>query len=273
MIESVVIIGAGNLATQLALALTTKGIGVKQIFSRTIEAAKELAEKVNADFTNDLSKVVTDADLTIISVKDSAMEEVLMNLLLDKNRLVVHTAGSISMEVLGKYSNNYGVFYPLQTFSKSREVDFSTIPICIEAHHSSALVQLQALAQRISSSIHPINSEQRKALHLAAVFANNFANHMYLIASETLRDKGLDFNLLTPLIQETAAKVLTMHPLDAQTGPAMRNDPIIIESHLKMLQDQPEFQKIYNFVTESIHRYHVRFKDGRGTIYVPIRND
>ena len=256
MIETVVIIGAGNLATQLALALTGNGIQVAQVYSRTIEAALELGEKVNADFTNDLSCLATHADLYILAVKDSAIGEVLMNLSPDKNHLVVHTAGSIPMEVLSSYSNHHGVFYPLQTFSKSRKADFSAIPICIEASDSSILLKLQELAQRLSCSVHPINSEERKTLHLAAVFVNNFVNQFYTIGAEILHDHKLDFNLLKPLILETAAKIQTMHPLEAQTGPAMRNDQAIIGAQLKMLHSQPEIQKIYNFVTESIYHIH-----------------
>ena len=256
MIKSVVIIGSGNMATQLSLALTGKGIWVKQVYSRTLESAKELAIQVNADFTNDLSCVMSDADLYIISVKDSAIQEVLMKLSLDKNSLIVHTAGSISMEVLSSYTNNYGVFYPLQTFSKSREADFSAIPICIEANHTSSLIKLQELAEKLSSSVQLVNSDQRKTLHLAAVFVNNFVNHLYVIGSEILQDKKLDFNLLKPLILETALKVETMHPMEAQTGPARRNDQAVISAQLKMLQKYPEYQKIYNFVTDSIYHFH-----------------
>lgn len=256
MIESVVFIGAGNLATQLAQALTRKGIKVKQIYSRTLESAKELAKKVDADCIDDLSLLMNDADLYIISVKDSAIEEVLMNLSLDKDRLVVHTAGSISMEVMSGSTNHYGVFYPLQTFSKFRMIDFSEIPICIEANDSSTLLKLQQLAERLSSSVYPINSEKRKTLHLAAVFVNNFVNHFYAIGSEILEGKNLDFDLLKPLIRETASKIDSMTPLEAQTGPGRRNDQGVINAQLKLLQDQPEFQKIYSFVTESIFNIH-----------------
>ena len=258
MIERVVIIGAGNLATQLALALTGRGIQVKQVYSRTLETAKALAIQVSADFTNDLSCLVTDADLYIISVKDSAIEEVLMNLVLDKSRLIVHTAGSIPMEVLSSYTNNYGVFYPLQTFTKSRKVDFSVIPICIEANDTSTLVKLQQLAEILSTSVQQVDSDQRRTLHLAGVFVNNFVNHLYVIGSEILQHKKLDFNLLKPLILETAQKVEILHPMEAQTGPARRNDQAVISAQLKQLQEFPEFQKIYNSVTESI--YHIQQK-------------
>ncbi len=252
MIENVVLIGAGNLATQLALALFEKGIQVKQIYSRTAEAAKTLAEKVNAGFTNDLSQLFTDADLYVVAVKDSAIQEVLENLELNETQLIVHTAGSVPMNILDGFSNNYGVFYPLQTFSKTRKVDFSIIPICIEANHPSNLMRLEYLAEKLSSSVSQVNSDERKSLHLAAVFVNNFANHFYAIGAEILQDKKLDFDLLRPLIHETAEKIKTLHPLEAQTGPAKRNDQSIINAHIKMLNDKPTFQKLYSFVTESI---------------------
>lgn len=256
MIENVVIIGAGNLATHLGLALFENGIQVKQVFSRSIKAARELAEKVKADFTNDLSQLFSGADLYIIAVKDSAIPEVLENLSLNENCLIVHTAGSVPMNVLDGFILNYGVFYPLQTFSKSRKVDFSSIPICIEANHPSNLIKLQDLADKLSGSVHQINSDERKTLHLAAVFTNNFVNHFYVLGADILQDKKLNFDLLKPLIRETAEKIETIHPIAAQTGPAKRNDQSIISAQLKMLHDKPEYQKIYSFVSESIFQYH-----------------
>jgi predicted short-subunit dehydrogenase-like oxidoreductase (DUF2520 family) len=254
MIETVVIIGAGNLATQLALALAEKGIQVKQVYSRKIETASELAGKVNASFTNDLSQLVAEADLYVIAVKDSAIQEVLETLRLNDDRLIVHTAGSLPMSVLEGFSTNYGVFYPLQTFSKSRKVNFSTIPVCIEANHPSNMMKLEKLGKTLSASVNQINSEERKTLHLAAVFVNNFVNHLYAAGADILHDKKLDFDLLKPLIRETAEKIESLDPIDAQTGPAKRNDQNIINSQLKMLQDKPEFLKIYSFATESIFR-------------------
>ena len=252
MIENVVLIGAGNLATQLALALQENGIQVKQVYSRTAESAKELAGKLNCAYTNDLSKLFPEADLYVIAVKDSAIQKILENLSLDENRIIVHTAGSVPMQILDGFTKNFGVFYPLQTFSKSRKVDFSVIPICIEANHPSNLMKLQKLAGRLTDSVHQINSNERKTLHLAAVFTNNFVNHFYTLGAEILLDKKLNFDLLKPLISETAAKIENMDPVESQTGPAKRNDQTIISSHLKMLHDKPEYQKIYSFVTESI---------------------
>jgi predicted short-subunit dehydrogenase-like oxidoreductase (DUF2520 family) len=252
MIEKVVMLGAGNLATQLALALNEKGIQVVQVYSRTIDAARELGEKVNAGFTNDLSQLIVDADLYVVAVKDSAIQEVLENLALDETRLIVHTAGSVPMKILEGFTNNYGVFYPIQTFSKSRKVDFSNIPVCIEANHPKNMMELEKLGKKLSGSVNQINSEERKTLHLAAVFANNFVNHLYAIGADLLQDKKLSFDLLKPLICETAAKIDTLHPAEAQTGSARRNDQSTMDAHLKMLQDKPEYRKIYSFVSESI---------------------
>lgn len=254
MIENVVIIGAGNLATQLALALHEKGIQVKQVYSRKIESASELAKKVNASFTNDLSQLLPEADLYVIAVKDSAIQEVLENLQIGESRLIVHTAGSVPMSILDGFSNNYGVFYPLQTFSKTRKVDFSDIPICIETNHPSNMMKLEKLGEMLSSSVNQINSDERKTLHMAAVFVNNFVNHLYSIGADIIHEKKLNFDLLKPLIRETAEKIETLHPIDAQTGPAKRNDQSTINAQLKMLHDKPEYQKIYSFATESIFR-------------------
>lgn len=256
MIQNAVIIGAGNLATQLGLALSQKGITVRQVYSRTHERAQELAQKVNARPSSELSEVGKEADIYIIAVRDSAIEEVLAHLPIDKTSLVVHTAGSIPMEVLSPYTLNYGVFYPLQTFSITRQADFSDIPLCLEAGNASVMEKLEKLARRISSSVHSISSEERKTLHLSAVFVNNFVNHFYALGAEILAQKGLDFNLLKPLIMETAQKVQSMHPLEAQTGPARRMDETVISNHLKMLEDRPEWQKIYSFVTQSIYQIH-----------------
>lgn len=252
MIENVVVIGAGNLATQLALALVEKGIKVTQVFSKKSESAQELAEKVSAEFTTDLSALKNDADLYIIAVKDSAIPEVLENLNLDETKLIVHTAGSVSMSVLEDFSDNYGVFYPLQTFSKSRKINFSNIPICIEANHPANLMKLENLGKKLSVSVNQINSEERKTLHLAAVFTNNFVNHLYAIGADILHNQKLDFDLLKPLIAETAEKVQELQPLDAQTGPAKRYDKTIVDAQLNMLESHPEYRKIYSFVTESI---------------------
>lgn len=255
MIEKVVILGAGNLATQLSLALHENGIEILQVYSRTIESAGALALKVNASFTNSIKDIEREADLFIFALSDKALQPILDELSIPVGK-VVHTAGSIPADIFENYAEDYGVFYPLQTFSKQRKVDFSDIPICIESNNMEFHEDLIALAQRISKSVHVINSDQRKQLHLAAVFTCNFANHMYSIGQELLAEKEVDFELLKPLIIETAHKVLQLDPVLAQTGPAIRFDEEIMSSHEKALKNTPDFQKMYRFVSESIYKMH-----------------
>ncbi|MDM8159421.1 DUF2520 domain-containing protein [Labilibaculum sp. K2S] len=255
MIQKVVMIGAGNLATQLSLALHENGIDILQVYSKTVESAKALAGKLDCSFTISVKKIEKNADLYIFAVSDKALQPIL-----DKWSVPignsVHTAGSIPVDIFENYTENYGVFYPLQTFSKERKVDFSNIPICIESNSLELRTDLIELAAKISNSVHLINSEQRKQLHLAAVFTCNFTNHMYCIGQKLLQEKDVDFELLKPLIAETAQKVLQLDPMSAQTGPAVRFDEEIMSSHEKALKNTPVFQKLYRFVSESIYKMH-----------------
>lgn len=254
MIQNITLIGAGNLATQLGQALKDAGFNIKLVFSRTEKSARELAEKLNCSYTMSLSEIAPN-DLIIVSVKDDVLETVLQQLNVE-NSLVVHTAGSMPMSVLAGYANRYGVFYPLQTFSKSKAVEFSEVPICLEASSEEILNELKQLAVKLSKSVQQITSEERKMLHLAAVFTCNFVNHFYQVGDRLLEKQGLDFELLKPLIKETSDKVMTLKPTEAQTGPAVRFDETIINKHLKLLTDDPELKKIYSFVSESIYNTH-----------------
>lgn len=251
--NGIVILGAGNVATHLSLALKQAGLSIKCVYSKTIQAAKELALKVDSHYTNEIDHIPVEADLYIIAVKDDVIESIVNNLKLEYG-IVVHTAGSIPMNVFENRFDNYGIFYPLQTFSKTRDVDFSAIPICIEANSKKLEDILIQLAKQLTTTVELINSEQRKVLHLAAVFASNFSNHMYAVASEIMSVSGISFDLLKPLIVETVQKAIDNDPEKAQTGPAVRNDQNIISKHLEMLKDNPEFEKIYRFVTESIFK-------------------
>ena len=188
-------------------------------------------------------------DVTIISVTDDAIAEV-SNRIPFENQLVVHTSGSLSMEALAD-KNRKGVFYPLQTFSKSKEVDFKLIPICLEAQNDNDFKKLELLAKTISNSVTTIDSEQRKALHVAAVFVSNFTNHLYQIGNEICLENNIPFDILKPLIQETANKILTLSPSEAQTGPAKRNDTQTINTHLNFLSDDNQ-KDIYKILTKSI---------------------
>ncbi|MBN2173320.1 MAG: DUF2520 domain-containing protein [Bacteroidales bacterium] len=252
-LKNIVLIGAGNVATHLGLALKDNGYRILQVYSRTIPSASHLAGKLHSDFSTDLEKINLKADLYIISVPDDAVGELVYKIKL-KDRLVVHTSGSLPMDILKNSSSNYGVVYPLQTFSKTRKVDFEHIPICVEANSKLGLETLKRFAGTISGDVRDVNSEQRKKLHLAAVFACNFPNFMYSISAEIVKQANIDFSILRQLIKETAEKVMELDPLEAQTGPAKRGDQKIMEKHLEMLKGFPEFKEIYQLLSERIEK-------------------
>jgi predicted short-subunit dehydrogenase-like oxidoreductase (DUF2520 family) len=245
------LIGSGNLATQLGIALYEKGHQIVQVWSRTAENAVELAVLLNCQYTNEISLINADSDIYIISVTDNAIEPVLSGRFWG-NKLVVHTSGSTPMELLSPYCENFGVFYPFQTFSKAKNVDFDRIPVCLEANTSQNLEILRDLAQSISNNIQLINSDQRQQIHIAAVFACNFVNHFYSIGEGLLREKGIGFDILKPLILETAAKIVDHSPESVQTGPAIRNDKEIINKHLTLLRNQPDLQTLYQQISDRI---------------------
>ena len=252
---SVVFVGAGNLATNLAHAFYRKGFRVVQIYSRTEESARTLAQAVEADYTTRLASVVSDAQLYIVSLKDDALVELLSQMVAGKGRgLWVHTAGSIPMDIWKGHVERYGVFYPLQTFSKSRLVDFREIPVFVEGSSDEEVHFLKQIASALSRKVLEASSEQRRNLHLAAVFTCNFTNHMYALAEYLLQKYDLPFDAMLPLIDETARKVHELSPRLAQTGPAVRYDTGVIGKHLDMLVDEPEMQQLYRLLSDDIHR-------------------
>ncbi|MCD8310428.1 MAG: DUF2520 domain-containing protein [Prevotellaceae bacterium] len=251
---SVVFIGAGNLATWLAKAMHAKGYRIVQVYSRTEESARTLAEAIGASYTTDLGAVVNDAGLYISALKDDVLEALIPQMVAGREKaLWVHTAGSLPMSVWYKKAERYGVLYPLQTFSKLRAVDFAQIPIFIEARRAEDLRFLHALAASLSQAVYEADSETRKGLHLAAVFASNFTNHLYAMAEELLKRYGLPFKVLLPLIDETARKVHELAPHDAQTGPAMRGDERIMELHEEMLAHDERLGLFYSILSASIY--------------------
>jgi predicted short-subunit dehydrogenase-like oxidoreductase (DUF2520 family) len=254
----IVYIGAGNLAWHLAEAFSDCGNNVIQIFDKEISAAKELAEKINSNYTSNIEELSNEADLYIISISDSAISELAVNEILKNivnNKLVIHTSGSVDMKVLLNLSVNIGVFYPVSTFTKSKNVNFSEIFFCIEANSTKNLKTVNELANSISFKIKEMTSEQRSILHLAAVFACNFSNYMYSVAEKIMTENNLNFDLLIPLIEETTNKISILKPVDAQTGPAVRDDKFILEKHKEMLKNYPDLIKIYSFVSESIEKF------------------
>ena len=241
------IIGSGNVAQHLIQAFSKATvIELIQVFARTPEDVSHLIsiEKIISDFSE-----LQPVDLIIIAVTDNAIYDLSKQLPFE-NRLVVHTSGSVAMEALDT-KNRKGVFYPLQTFSKSKEVDFKIIPICLEAENDTDFQLLETVAKTISVSVYSINSEQRKALHVAAVFVSNFTNHLYQIGNEICTENNLSFDILKPVILETANKILSLSPSEAQTGPAKRQDTQTINAHLNFLTDENQ-KEIYKMLTKSI---------------------
>ena len=249
----IVLIGAGNLATHLGKALHAAGHDMVQVFSRTMQSAETLASLLDAEPLTDMAQVRDDADVYIFSVKDSALEQLISQLCGGEKKVFLHTAGSMPMSVFQGKALHYGVLYPMQTFSKQREVDFSIIPCFVEANDEFAMKQIEGLAGQISSRVYRLSSEDRKYLHLSAVFACNFANHCYAASQELLQQHGIPFDVMLPLIDETAAKVHGMTPKEAQTGPAVRYDENVIGKQIQLLENQPYFQKIYDSMSKSIH--------------------
>lgn len=295
----IVLIGAGNLATNLGKALLKAGHDIVQVYSRTMASAETLvntlvrslpsatstalassvdslpsatnlasASAVNSLrsatthagvlrclATNDLDSIVMDADLYIFSVKDSALAEVAAHVCKGRERTVfVHTAGSMPMDLFSGLASHYGVVYPMQTFSKAQEVDFSVIPTFIEYNDAVAERSIKALVASITQQVYTLSSADRKYLHLSAVWACNFVNHCYDISAQLLAAHHIPFSVMLPLIDETARKVHTLSPHEAQTGPAVRYDENVINAQAQLLADSPEWQDLYLRLSKSIFK-------------------
>lgn len=249
----IVCIGSGNLATNLTLAWKKAGIPVEQVFSRTEANAKALAEQLGCAWTTSTEEIINDADLYLFSLKDSALETVASRLP-GNSGLWVHTAGSMPLAVFKPFATRRGVLYPLQTFSKGRRIDLGNVPFFLEANSEEDGAILEQLARAVSRDVRFLPSEKRRHLHLAAVFACNFVNHIYALADDILREEGIPFEVLLPLIDETAAKVHRLTPREAQTGPAIRYDENVINKHLAMLDKMPELKALYETLSRSIHK-------------------
>jgi predicted short-subunit dehydrogenase-like oxidoreductase (DUF2520 family) len=247
---TITLIGAGNVATQLGIALQEQGYAISQVYSPTKKSAEALAKKLNAAAITDLKKLLPGSVIYIIAVKDDAIEAVAKQLHFS-DQIVVHTSGTVPIDVLKKTSKNYGVLYPLQTFSKGKTVDLKTTPVCIEANNKSTSTTLQYFAKSFSGNVQQVSSGQRKTIHLAAVFACNFSNHLYAVAEGILKKDKLSLDLLQPLIEETAAKIKGNSPVKMQTGPAVRGDKKTMEAHLKLISDA-DTKKIYQLISKGI---------------------
>jgi predicted short-subunit dehydrogenase-like oxidoreductase (DUF2520 family) len=250
MISNISIIGAGKVATALATAFYDNGLHIHQVFSPSYSRV-QLAEKVKAEAVDSIA-ALNRVDLIIVAVSDDALPELVAQI--DPEQLWAHTSGSVGLDKLS--GSKKAVFYPLQTFSEGKKVNWKELYFCLETDDPGALELLKGLADLLGSKWTIMSSKDRSNLHLAAVIACNFSNAMYSMSKEIMDKSGLDFNLLQPLIKETAEKITYLSPVEAQTGPAVRNDMEVIQKQMKQLDSDPELREIYTMITRYIQRSH-----------------
>jgi predicted short-subunit dehydrogenase-like oxidoreductase (DUF2520 family) len=246
-------IGSGNVATVLCRLMNKNGLHISQVVSRNIEHAKHLAEELGASFIDMDGEIDSRADLYIISVSDDAIIKC-ATLLKNINKPIVHTAGAVSKESLKEFASQYGILYPLQSIRKETTL-IPEMPILIDGNNDAMIQMLFEFAGKISTQVQLANDETRKKLHVAAVFVNNFTNHLYSIAEDFCKKEQVDFNLLKPLILETASRLKSTSPKELQTGPAKRNDIQTIANHLELLSAHPQIKDLYEILTNSIIHY------------------
>ena len=249
-IKKILLVGSGNVATHLAINLKRKNYNIQQVFSRSIENAKDLAKKVDSDYT-DNPKNIVESNLTIIAVSDDSIKDIIDFL---PDVPTVHTSGYTHINILKNSFTSYGVIYPLQSFKKNIELNFTDIPFLIEANTKEFENNLIEICSCLSANIIRVNSSERKKIHLAAVFACNFSNHMQVIAKEIMDDAKINYELLIPLIKKTFSR-LEEDPKMKQTGPAVRKDINILENHINLIQ-KDEHKEIYKLISNSIIKTH-----------------
>jgi len=260
MDETITIIGSGNVATQLGLALQKNGFEIVQVVSRKLSNARKLAKLLNCKAFNSVENIHP-TSIYLIAVNDDAIKNVALQLqvfidsLASKKPLVIHTSGSVGLSVLDSNNYNSGILYPLQTITKNSEIDFTLVPFIYFSNVPAILKQVKLIAAKLSSNVVKLNDEQRLALHIAAVFTNNFTNHIIAKAQEICKKNEIDFALLQPLLFETFEKLRKSDASKLQTGPARRNDKLTINKHLKLLKSTDE-AKIYKVLTQSIMNFY-----------------
>lgn len=255
--KNMVVIGSGNVAFHLVKAFSKKGIKVLQIMAHNDKTAKVLSKKFAVPYQVDPSKLYKEADLYLLAVQDDKIAETAKGLHLD-DQLLIHTSGFTSIDALSGASTRTGVMWPLQTFSAGRSVNFKNIPLFIEGSSEEISGMLSRFAGLISDRVIATDSPTRQKIHLAAVIASNLTNHLYSISASILERQDIPFDVLAPLILETAAKAGKQHPFVSQTGPAVRNDLSVIEKHLELLRDDPAFRDIYRLISDNIIHHHYK---------------
>lgn len=246
-----VLLGSGNVACHLGMSFRDSGHSILQVFSRNITHAQSLADELEAQAIDQLFQLQQGADAYICMISDDALLDLIANVPYSDG-IWLHTAGSVDMQVFSGKMNRYGVLYPLQTFSKKRRLNMREVPLFIEGSDAKTLSEIEQLAKSVSDTVTVLNSDKRKTLHLAAVFACNFSNHLYHISSEILKEQHIPFDVMQPLIQETVAKIQRLSPREAQTGPALRNDVKLMEKQMQLLPNT-QWKEIYQLLSKSIY--------------------
>lgn len=250
----VTLIGAGNLATQLGKSLKKAGVIISQVYSRTEDSARTLGELLDAEWLTDIKALRDEADIYIFSVKDNVLCELISEACKGRgDKLFLHTAGSMPMSCFEGKALHYGVFYPMQTFSKSKDVDFERIPVFIEGNSNETEDVIRSLANKLTQRVIRLSSADRKYLHLAAVWACNFTNYCYTVASDILGEHGIPFDMMLPLINETTEKIQKISPKEAQTGPAVRGDRNVMSKQLELMNGKEDLQELYQMLSKGIN--------------------
>ena len=250
----VTLIGAGNLATQLGKSLKKAGVIISQVYSRTEDSARTLGELLEAEWLTDIKALRDEADIYIFSVKDSVLCELISEVCKGRGeKLFLHTAGSMPMSCFEGKALHYGVFYPMQTFSKSKDVDFERIPVFIEGNSIETEDVIRSLANKLTQRVIRLSSADRKYLHLAAVWACNFTNYCYTVASDILGEHSIPFDVMLPLINETTDKIQKISPMEAQTGPAVRGDRNVMNKQLELMNGKEDLQELYQMLSKGIN--------------------
>ena len=250
----VTLIGAGNLATQLGKSLKKAGVIISQVYSRTEDSARTLGELLEAEWLTDIKALRDEADIYIFSVKDSVLCELISEVCKGRGeKLFLHTAGSMPMSCFEGKALRYGVFYPMQTFSKTKDVDFERIPVFIEGNSIETEDVIRSLANKLTQRVIRLSSADRKYLHLAGVWACNFTNYCYAVASDILGEHGIPFDVMLPLINETTDKIQKISPMEAQTGPAVRGDRNVMSKQLELMNGKEDLQELYQMLSKGIN--------------------
>ncbi|MBC8173721.1 MAG: DUF2520 domain-containing protein [Chitinophagales bacterium] len=250
-IKDVIIIGTGNVAWHLAKAFTEAGISVKQIVGRNVEKVNEIAALVHTDATDDFSAIKNIDGIYLICVKDSAIEDVAKKVY-NPGRKLVHCAGGVDSEVLHMGDDDFGVLYPIHPFTKYVEIDYDAAPVCVYGSSVAFNSALVKLAKKLSKHVYEVDDKQRLILNMCAVWVNNFTNHLFVIADEILEKNNLQLEMLYPLIAETVEKIKKTSPANAQTGPAARRESAVLNKHMELLKEHPDYVEIYRLLSASI---------------------